>query len=266
MAVHKLKRISETFSDLAERNNKALVVYVVAGDPDFEASLRVLHSCCEAGADILELGIPFSDPMSEGVTIQQGHERALQGGMTQDRLFDLVQAFRADNTHTPIVLMGYINTLLSPGIAQFSRRAAEVGVDGLLIVDLPVEQIAQLDPAREAGLDTVLLASPTTDATRFRQIAAAGSGYLYYVSYAGVTGDGQLDISAVQSKMRKFDLDIDIPLAIGFGIKTAEQAAALSPLADAIVVGSAAVNFCGQQPVDYARLKAFIASIKAALC
>ena len=259
-------RIAATFESLKGAGRKGLITYLVAGDPDAKTALQALHSCVRGGADLLEIGMPFSDPMSEGTAIQRGHARALAAGATTERLFDLVRDFRASDSGTPVVLMGYSNTVMACGQNEFVERAAAAGVDGLLIVDMPLEEITPLSKSAGAkGLDTVLLASPSTPTERIRKIAAAASGYLYYTSYKGVTGSDQLDTAETSAGLERVDTGGRLPLAVGFGIRDAATAATLAQAADAVVVGSVLVEYCAAPTPDLAALQKAVAAIRAGL-
>ncbi|MFQ5348792.1 MAG: tryptophan synthase subunit alpha [Rhodothalassiaceae bacterium] len=236
-------RIGARFAELRSAGRGGLVAFVTAGDPDLATSEAVLARLPEAGADLIELGIAFTDPMADGPAIQEANQRALRAGITLRRTLDMVERFRRDDDTTPIVLMGYVNPVLSFGIEAFVDRAAGVGVDGLILVDLPPEEDAELRlPARAAGLDLVRLATPTTDARRLPRVLDGASGFLYYVSVAGITGTKSAldaDIAAAVGRLRAATR---LPLAVGFGIRTPAQAAAVARHADAAVVGSAIIG------------------------
>ncbi len=244
-----MSRIAATFAQLAGR--AALIPYITAGDPDAGVTVPLMHALVEGGADIIELGIPFSDPMADGPTIQLACERALLGGMSLRGALDCVRAFRAVNTHTPVVLMGYLNPIEAMGTEQFAAAAAAAGVDGVLTVDLALEETASLLPALKAQeLDTIFLIAPTTTAARIAAIATQGSGYLYYVSLKGVTGSDTLDIDSVSAKVAEIRTHTALPVAVGFGIRTPEVAAQVAQVAQAVVVGSALVEIIAANPAS----------------
>ncbi|MGD0142531.1 MAG: tryptophan synthase subunit alpha [Rhizomicrobium sp.] len=238
-----MSRIATRFAELRRANRAAFVPFITAGDPDADTTLAILERLPKAGADLIELGMPFSDPMADGPAIQASSLRALQAGMTLAKTLDLVQRFRRKNAATPIVLMGYYNPIHHYGTARFARDAAAAGVDGLITVDLPPEEDEVLRiPAAAQGLDVVRLATPTTDAKRLPTILDGASGFLYYVSIAGVTGTKSFSASAVREAVAKLKAHAQIPCAVGFGIKTPQQAAEIARFADGAVVGSAIVS------------------------
>ena len=237
-----MSRLSSVFSDLRKQNQKGLIPYVVAGDPSPEGTVALLHSLVEAGADVLEVGVPFSDPMSEGPVIQQGHERALVNGMSLQRVLEMVTAFRRDNDVTPIVMMGYANPIERFGYDAFAKACAEAGVDGLITVDLPPEEVDAIDGALQSvGLDNIFLISPTTPEARIETIVERARGFIYYVAVKGVTGSGQLDTDEVARSVSLIREKTALPIAVGFGIKDAASASAVAASADAVVVGSALI-------------------------
>ena len=236
-------RLDARFAELKAQGRAAFIAYVMAGDPDRAASLDILRGLPEAGADIIELGFPFSDPMAEGVPIQRAAQRALAGGMRMSGVLELVRAFRGSDRTTPVVLMGYLNNLEAYGFARFSADAAEAGVDGLIVVDCPPEEAGPLADALEAqGLHLIRLATPTTDAARLAVVARRTGGFVYYVSVAGVTGAKAADADAVAPAVARVRAATGLPVAVGFGIRTPERAAAIARVADAAVVGSALVD------------------------
>jgi tryptophan synthase alpha chain len=244
-----MSRLEGRFEALAAQGRKALVTYVVAGDPSPEHTVALLHTLVAAGADILELGIPFSDPMSEGPVIQRGHERALAAGMTLRGALSLVAEFRQQDTTTPILLMGYANPVEHMGIARFAREAKAHGVDGLLTVDLPPEEAAeQVALLREQGIDTIFLVAPTTPDARMQHVAKQGGGFIYYVSLRGVTGAGHLDVEEVRARIDAVKSHCALPVVAGFGIKDAETARLIGAVADGIVVGSCLVTLAEGSP------------------
>ena len=238
-----MSRLTELFSRLKRQQKRALIPYVVAGDPSPSGTVQLLHRLVAAGADVLEVGVPFSDPMSEGLVIQLGHERALANGITLRAVLDLVQEFRRDNTETPVVLMGYANPIERFGYDAFAEASADAGVDGLITVDLPPEEVERLDSAlMRVGIDNILLISPTTANERIKTIVGRARGFIYYVAVKGVTGSGQLDVDEVAERVAVIRGLTDLPIAVGFGIKDAEGAQRVAGVADAVVVGSALIN------------------------
>ncbi len=236
-------RIDARFAALKKEGRAGLVTFITAGDPDPETSLALLKALPAAGTDIIELGMPFTDPMADGPAIQLASQRALKAGQTMARTLDMVRTFRKEDDETPIVLMGYYNPVYVYGNERFLKDAKEAGVDGLIIVDLPPEEDEELCiPAMEAGLNFIRLATPTTDDKRLPKVLANTSGFLYYVSVAGVTGTKEPDIAGVGEAIARIRASSDIPVAVGFGVKTPEQAGALAKVADAVVVGSALIS------------------------
>ncbi len=236
-------RIGVRFEELKSQNKKALVTFVTAGDPDYETSLAIMKGLPEAGADIIELGMPFSDPMADGPAIQLSSQRALKAGQNMHKTLDMVRAFRENDEKTPIVLMGYYNPIYSYGVDEFLKDANQAGVDGLIVVDLPPEADNELCiPAMDKNINFIRLATPTTDKKRLPAVLANTGGFLYYVSIAGITGTAAPDANAVQNRVAEIKTQTDLPVAIGFGIKTPEQARALSAAGDGVVVGSALVS------------------------
>jgi tryptophan synthase alpha chain len=234
-----MSRIKQRFEELALAKRKALIPFITAGDPNPGMTVPLMHALVQAGADVLELGVPFSDPMADGPTIQLACERALAHGTGLWQIIDMVAEFRRSDTQTPVVLMGYLNPIETRGIAEFARRARLAGVDGVLTVDLPVEEAPQYLPIlREQGLDCVFLLAPTSPAARIAAIAHEASGYLYYVSLKGVTGAATLDVASVENKLKEIRALSSLPVAVGFGIRDAKSAQAVGRLADAVVVGS----------------------------
>jgi tryptophan synthase alpha chain len=236
-------RLDDRFATLRRTGRAGFVAYVMAGDPDAEGSLRILQGLPGAGADIIELGFPFSDPMADGPAIQRSALRALAGGMTLKGTLDLARRFREGDKETPLVLMGYLNPILSYGMAPFAADAAAAGVDGVIVVDCPPEEaepvLAAFDPA---GLALIRLATPTTDDARLPAVVRRTSGFVYYVSVAGVTGGKPVDAEGVAPAVARVRAASGLPVAVGFGIRSAEQAAAVAKIADAVVVGSALVD------------------------
>jgi len=243
-----LSRISERFRQLAERGRKALIPYIVAGDPRPDMTVPLMHRLVESGADILELGVPFSDPMAEGPVIQKGHERALAAGTSLRRVLGMLREFRSSDTETPVLLMGYANPVMHMGYAAFVDAAAEAGLDGLLTVDIPPEEVAELNAElKRVGMDNIFLIAPTTPDDRIARITASASGFIYYVSLKGVTGAGHLDTGDVVRRIEAIRRHSDLPIAVGFGIKDPESARAVAAVADGVVVGSALVSAVAQK-------------------
>ncbi len=236
-------RIDRRFAELRKAARPALVTFVTAGDPDYDTSLSIQRALPAAGADIVELGMPFSDPMADGPAIQAAGLRALKGGQTMPRTLDMVRAFRAGDRETPLVLMGYYNPIYIYGPERFLADAREAGIDGLIVVDLPPEEDDELCiPALRAGLNFIRLATPTTDEKRLPAVLANTSGFVYYVSITGITGTAAPDSLRVASAIDRIKKHTDLPVAVGFGVKTPEQAAAIGRNADGVVVGSALVS------------------------
>lgn len=236
-------RLETRFAELKAAGRAGLVTYLTAGDPDEATSLEILRGLPAAGADVIEIGMPFSDPMADGPAIQAAALRALDAGMTLAKTLDLVAAFRKTDDSTPIVLMGYYNPIYSMGNDVFLRRAVEAGVDGLIIVDLPPEEDGELcQPARAAGLHWIRLATPTTDDRRLPTVLAEVSGFLYYVSVMGITGTKSATRDQVVEAVARLRRHTEVPIAVGFGIKTAEAVSEVGAVADAAVVGSALVE------------------------
>ena len=236
-------RIDRRFAALRDEQRPALVTFITAGDPDEATSLKILKGLPAAGADVIELGMPFSDPMAEGPPIQRASERALRGGHTMAKTLDLVRAFRQEDDITPIVLMGYYNPIYSYGNERFLDDARSAGVDGLIIVDLPPEADDELClPAIERGLNFIRLATPTTDDKRLPAVLANTSGFVYYVSILGITGTASPDVDKVSAAVDRIKRHTHLPVAVGFGVKSADQATAIGRTADGVVVGSAIVN------------------------
>jgi tryptophan synthase alpha chain len=236
-------RLKARFEQLAAEGRAGLVTFLTAGDPDREMSSAIIESLPEAGADIIELGMPFTDPMADGPAIQASSIRALNAGQDMKATLAMVKSFREKDDDTPIVLMGYYNPIYIYGVDRFSEDAANAGVDGLIIVDIPPEEDAELrEPANKAGIDLVRLTTPTSDEQRLPALMEGASGFIYYVSIAGVTGTKSAASSNVADTITRIQKFSDLPIAVGFGIKTPEQAAEIAKVADAAVVGSAIVQ------------------------
>lgn len=236
-------RLDETFARLKGKGRAALVTFITAGDPDYRTSLDLLRALPEAGADVIELGMPFSDPMADGPAIQASSLRALKGGQTLRKTLEMVRGFRQQNSETPLVLMGYFNPIYIYGAESFVADAASAGVDGLIVVDVPPEADDELCiPAMAAGLNFIRLATPTTDDRRLPAVLANTSGFVYYVSIAGITGTRAPDVEAVKANVNRIKAQTTLPVCVGFGVKSPEQVAAIGAYADGVVVGSALVN------------------------
>lgn len=248
-------RIDRTFAALraAERRRAALVPYIAAGDPSDEATVPLMHALVANGADILELGVPFSDPSADGPVVQRATQRALDRGMNLSRVLELVAAFRRDDQNTPVVLMGYANPIERMGLGQFATRAAEAGVDGVLTVDYTPEESADYTAALALhGIAPIFLLAPTSSEQRIRQVAALARGYVYYVSLKGVTGAGHLDIDDVERRLTAIREHVTIPVGVGFGIRDAASAARIGAVADAVVIGSKLIETIEQAVADAA--------------
>ena len=240
-------RIEHTFAALKAQNRPALITYMMAGDPDYETSLHIMKALPKAGSDIIELGMSFSDPMADGPTIQAAALRALNSGQTLQKTLKMVADFRKSNQTTPIVLMGYYNPIYVYGVEKFLQNAKLAGIDGLLIVDLPPEMDKELCiPALKAGINFIRLATPTTDEKRLPKVLENTSGFVYYVSMTGITGQALNNTDTVEAAVLKIKQHSSLPIAVGFGIKTREQAAKVGKSADGVVVGSAIVNVIAQ--------------------
>ncbi|MEM7529399.1 MAG: tryptophan synthase subunit alpha [Pseudomonadota bacterium] len=242
-----MSRIDETFARLRAEGRTAFVSYIMAGDPDAAKALEIVKGLPAAGVDIIELGLPFTDPMADGPTIQAAGQRALAAGMTLEGTLDTVRAFRKDDTTTPIVLMGYYNPIYSRGVERFLADAKEAGIDALIVVDLPPEEDIELClPARAAGIEFIRLATPTTDDARLPAVAENTGGFVYYVSITGITGAAEANAERVAPEVARIRSASGLPVCVGFGIKTPEGAAAMAKVADGVVVGSAIVERIGR--------------------
>lgn len=238
-----MSRLQTRFAELKQQNRAALVTFLTAGDPDYATGLQILKGLPEAGVDVIELGMPFTDPMADGPAIQLANLRALGNGQNLARTLQMVREFREGNQTTPVVLMGYFNPIHHYGVARFVADAKESGVDGLIVVDLPPEHNADLcDPAQAAGIDFIRLTTPTTDDARLPVVLENSSGFVYYVSVAGVTGAGSASMDQVEEAVARLRRHTDLPVCIGFGIRTPEHAAEVAKRADGAVVGSALVD------------------------
>lgn len=244
-----MSRIPTLMPRLREAGRKALIPYITAGDPDCDETVRLMHTLVQAGADIIELGVPFSDPMADGPVIQKACERALASGCSLRDVLGIVQRFRQDDAETPIVLMGYLNPVEAMGYGAFAEKAREVGVDGVLLVDLPPEEGDRVVPVlNEHGLDVVFLLSPTTSDERIRLVSRHCSGYVYYVSLKGVTGSASIDADAVEKRVDHIRALTELPVGVGFGIRDSQTAKAVGRVSDAIIVGSVIVDCISRYP------------------
>jgi tryptophan synthase alpha chain len=265
-----MSRLASQFAALKKRHRKALIPYVMAGDPAPWVTVPLMHALIQAGADVIELGVPFSDPMADGPVIQRAAERALKHGITLKRVLDMVAEFRVKDPTTPVVLMGYLNPIECLGYEAFARHAAAAGVDGALTVDLPPEEAEPLSAAlRGQRIEPIFLLAPTSDQERIRLIVRAAGGFIYYVSLRGVTGASHLDLNEVRDKIHDIRRHTGLPLGVGFGVNSPEIAAGVSAFADAVVVGSAVVRRMEQEAAHPERLltevPAFIARLRQAM-
>lgn len=267
-----MSRIAATFARLREQGRRALIPYVTAGDPYADVTPELMLALADAGADVIELGVPFSDPMADGPVIQKAAERALARGIGLPQVFDQVRAFRVSNTTTPVVLMGYANPIerydQRHGEGAFVQAARAAGVDGVLVVDYPPEECeAFAATLKSQGLDPIFLLAPTSTPQRMQQVGRVASGYVYYVSLKGVTGAGHLDTAAVAQMLPRIREHVSVPVGVGFGIRDADTARAVAAVSDAVVIGSRLVQLLEEQPRDrvVAAGREFIAQIRAAL-
>lgn len=261
-------RIDQRFADLKQASRKGLIPFITAGDPLPEVTVALMHALVAAGADLIELGVPYSDPVADGPTIQHSSERAITRGVGITQILGWVSEFRQTDSATPIVLMGYLNPIEIFGYAAFADQASAAGVDGVLIVDVPVEEAETVDLLRAKGLHEIFLVAPTTTDRRLASIRAKAKGFIYYVSFAGITGASQLDTTAVRARVEHIKQGGDIPVAVGFGVRDAESAVMVAESADAVVIGSALVATLAQaEGADavVAAAHAFLSPIRAAL-
>ena len=257
-------RIDSCFARLGAENRKAFVAFITAGDPSIELSQAIFEALPAAGADIIELGMPFTDPMADGPSIQAASQRALAAGQTLAGTLEMVRRFRQNNDTTPIVLMGYYNPVYIYGVERFIADAKQAGVDGLIIVDLPPEEDDELClPALQAGLNFIRLATPTTDAARLPEVLNNTSGFVYYVSITGITGAAAPQQAAVAENVARIKSHTDLPVCVGFGIREPAQAAAMADIGDGVVVGSALVDVIGEQANNGASLNDSVAAVTA---
>jgi len=261
-----MSRIADCFKNLESQGRKALIPYVTAGDPAPGVTLPLMHALVESGADILELGIPFSDPMADGPVIQLACERALLHGTRLLDVLDIVAEFRKTDQTTPVVLMGYLNPIEVMGYANFADKASAAGVDGVLTVDLPPEEAIEFNPLmKNAGIDVIYLLAPTTEEERVKQVCAAGSGYVYYVSVKGVTGSASLDVAEVAEKLEMIRKHTDMPVGVGFGIRDDASARAVAEVADGVIVGSVLVNKIAELSSNQEQIPEAVAAITASM-
>lgn len=263
-----MSRIKKKFEKLSQNNRKALIPFITAGDPNLDATLELMSTLVDSGSDIIELGIPFSDPIADGPTIQRASERALAGETSLSNVLDLVKKFRETDQETPIVLMGYANPIEALGVDTFVARAAEVGVDGVLVVDYPPEESVTLNLAlKNHQIDSIFLLAPTTLETRITDVAALATGYVYYVSLKGVTGAGHLDVEDVSKRVEQIKKHVKVPVGVGFGIRDGETARAVAQVSDAVVIGSRLVEEIEQSDVTniLKNVEGFMRSIRKAI-
>ena len=263
-----MSRIAGRFAALKAAGRKALIPYVTAGDPLPESTVPILHGLVEAGCDILELGVPFSDPMADGPAVQRSSERALRNGIGLADVLNLVAEFRKKDSKTPIVLMGYANPVEAMGMENFIVAASAAGVDGVIVVDYPPEECVPFaELCRKNGIDSIFLLAPTSTEARIREVARAASGYLYYVSLKGVTGVKSADVADIATRLPHIRAASGLPIGVGFGIKDAESARAIAKIADAVIIGSRIVREIESAGAEHAvaRVKALIGPIRKAL-
>ncbi|HNA02315.1 MAG TPA: tryptophan synthase subunit alpha [Rhodocyclaceae bacterium] len=263
-----MSRIRIAFERLHQQGRKALIPFITAGDPDPQATVPLMHGLVAGGADIIELGVPFSDPMADGPTIQRASERALKWGISLRTVLGIAHQFRKDDPHTPVVLMGYANPIEAMGVDAFCKSARESGVDGVLVVDYPPEEARDFAlKVRAHGIDPIFLLAPTSAESRYRDVAEVGSGYIYYVSLKGVTGAGHLDVSDVAARIPRIRAQVGMPVGVGFGIRDAATAKQLAAIADAVVIGSRIVEEIENSPREQAvaRVTEFLRGIREAL-
>jgi tryptophan synthase alpha chain len=262
-----MSRIAARFEELRRARRKALIPYITAGDPSPQMTVPLLHALVEAGADIVELGVPFSDPMADGPVIQRSGERALKHGVGLGDVLGMVAQFRARDAKTPIVLMGYANPIEAMGSARFLQKAKTAGIDGVIVVDYPPEECAEFaQSAKQHDIDPVFLLAPTSTDKRIHDVARCGSGYLYYVSLRGVTGAAHLDLSEVSTRIPRIRAATKLPIGVGFGIRDAESARRVAETADAVVIGSRLIQEIEAAPAEaLARVKTFLRPIRQAL-
>lgn len=263
-----MSRIQKTLSALAKHNRKGLIPFITAGDPAPELTVPLMHALVAGGADVIELGVPFSDPMADGPVIQRASERALANGVGIRHVLQFVKEFRGTNQATPVVLMGYANPIEHMGTTAFIQSAREAGVDGVLVVDYPPEECQDFAASmKENGLDPIFLLAPTSTDERIEEVGKIASGYVYYVSLKGVTGSGHLDLDAVAEKIPQIKKHVHVPVGVGFGIRDAATAKAIASVSDAVVIGSRIIQELENSPRENAvqAVQVFIAGIRQAL-
>jgi len=263
-----MSRIQSTFAALKRTGRKALIPYVTAGDPSPDITGVMMHAMVEAGADIIELGVPFSDPMADGPVIQRAGERALKQGVSLSRVLEMVAEFRRRNTTTPVVLMGYANPVEAMGAPVFAKSASEAGVDGVIVVDYPPEECAEFARlVRVHNMDLIFLLAPTSDEERIRHVASLASGYIYYVSLKGITGASHLDLGDVADKLQRIRAHTDLPVGVGFGIRDGATARAICDIADAAIIGTRIIQEVEAGPADKAseRVADFLKGVRLAM-
>ncbi|MBI3284512.1 MAG: tryptophan synthase subunit alpha [Burkholderiales bacterium] len=263
-----MSRIQTTMAALAATHKKGLIPFITAGDPAPQLTVPLMHALVEGGADIIELGVPFSDPMADGPVIQRASERALLLGVSLRDVLQFVREFRRSNQNTPVVLMGYANPIERMGQAAFIQQAAEAGVDGVLVVDYPPEECEEFAKnMQQQGMDTIFLLAPTSTDERIAQVGKIASGYVYYVSLKGVTGSGALDLEAVATMIPRIKRQVKVPVGVGFGIRDGATARAISASADAVVIGSRIIQELENTPREnaVAAVKSFISGVRQAL-
>jgi tryptophan synthase alpha chain len=259
-----MSRISQCFENLEAEGRTALIPYITAGDPEPWVTVPLLHALVDAGADIIELGVPFSDPMSDGPVIQKACERALRNDVTLNNVLDMVAQFREKNTETPIVLMGYANPIEAMGYEAFADKAKQAGVDGVLTVDMPTEESDDFLPLmQKKGIDNIFLVAPTTTEDRMKKVAEYARGFIYYVSIKGVTGTSSVNVDDVKTKLDILSEQTDLPLGVGFGIRDGKTAAKVAGIADAVVVGSTLVRCIEEHQERLDDLPAALAALLA---
>ncbi len=263
-----MSRIEKTFAALAAQRRKGLIPFITAGDPDPAKTVDFMHALAAGGADVIELGVPFSDPMADGPVIQRSSERALARGVSLRQVLADVKRFRERDDKTPVVLMGYANPIECMGVDAFATAAVEAGVDGVLVVDYPPEESADFaERMRAAGVDPIFLLAPTSTDARIAAVGKVASGYVYYVSLKGVTGAAHLDVSSIASKIPAIKSHVPLPVGVGFGIRDARTARAVAEVADAVVIGSRIVQLLEETPPEAAvtTLREFVAEVRRAL-
>ncbi|MFM2398300.1 MAG: tryptophan synthase subunit alpha [Pseudomonadota bacterium] len=263
-----MSRIQKRFELLAQQKRKGLIPYIAAGDPTAAITVPLMHALAKAGADVIELGVPFSDPMADGPAIQRATERAIKNGVGLRQTIEMVREFRKTDAQTPVVLMGYANPIEAMGKGAFTAAAKDAGVDGVIVVDYPPEECVEFAQAmRKAGMDPIFLLAPTTTDARIAQVAKLATGYLYYVSLKGITGAGNLDVASVAAKIPRIKAHANVPVGVGFGIRDAQSAKAIAQVADAVVIGTKFIQIIEESGPEKAvdAVAEFAGTIRAAL-